>query len=89
MDTNIKLFNGDLSSNLPQLGHIGDFYPYYEPLIEKHYFNYPIYTTYHSTEKSKVEQAFKIVQVLIEKKLVKVDKVKEFIELVNEIVEIV
>ena len=63
--------------------------PWYEPfypIVERHY--YPSYVYWTQPDKSKLEQSFKIVQKLIEKKLVKVDKVKEFIELVNDIVEV-
>lgn len=38
---------------------------------------------------SKIEQAFKIVQKLMEAKTIKVDTVKAFIELVNEIAGII
>ena len=64
-------------------------YPWFQPYVPivEHY--YPVYQQYWlSPDKSKLEQSFKIVQKLIEKKLVKIDKVKEFIELVNDIVEV-
>jgi len=53
--------------------------PWY-PIVEKYY---PTYYTY--WQDSKIEKAFKIVQVLLDKKTIKVEKVKDFIELVNEI----
>ena len=62
-----------------------DYYYYHE-----HY--YPVYYPCCSwiTEKSKVEQAFKIVGKLIEKKLIKDNlNVKDFIKLVNDISEII
>lgn len=55
--------------------------------------HYHYYTTYlpsmHISEKSKVEQAFKIVSKLLEKKIIKTLTVKQFIELTNDISEIV
>lgn len=47
------------------------------------------YPTYHVVEKNQVEQAFKIIGKLIEKKIVKDLTVKQFIELVNEISTII
>jgi len=62
-----------------------EYYPYHE-----HY--YPVYypcCTY-VAEKSKIEQAFKIVGKLMEKDLIKKDlNVKDFIKLVNDISEII
>lgn len=52
-----------------------------------HYY-YPTYYPYVVKEDNKFEQAFKIVQKLMEKKLVDPKKVKDFIELVNEIVDV-
>lgn len=40
-------------------------------------------------EKNKLEVAFKIVQKLIDKKLVKITAVKSFVDLVGEVAEIV
>ncbi len=58
-----------------------------------HYVDYPYfrqnwygYCT-HTTE-DKTKQAFRIVKLLMKKKLVKVDKVKDFIELIDGILEI-
>lgn len=53
----------------------------------------PIYHHWHPTytlpSKSKLEQAFKITQKLMEKQIIKGLKLKQFIELVNEIANIV
>ena len=46
---------------------------------------YPRYYPVYTPEKSKVEQAFKIVGVLMEKKIIETMSVKKFVELVNEI----
>jgi hypothetical protein len=63
-------------------------YPYYYPIYEQHYHNW--YTSTIIPEKSKVEQAFKIVGKLLEKDLIKKElTVKEFIKLVNDIAEII
>jgi len=53
------------------------FYGYY------HYYPYPVY------EQSKLEQAFKIVAKLLEMKLIQELSVVKFIELVNEIANII
>jgi len=54
------------------------------PYVERWY---PVYYTYWTREPSKVEQAFKIVQKLMEKKIIKRLTLKKFIELVNEIAQ--
>jgi hypothetical protein len=62
-----------------------EYYPYHE-----HYYPayYPCYSF--APEKSKIEQAFKIVGKLMEKNLIKKDlNVKDFIKLVNDISEII
>ncbi len=58
---------------------------YYYPVVEKYYV--PIYKTF-IDEPNKVETAFKIAQKLEEKKMVTIKTVKDFIDLVNEIVKI-
>ena len=58
-------------------------YPFFEREIHHHYPSVCI-----QTEKSKVEQAFKILGKLMEKKIIKQVTVKEFIELVNEIASV-
>lgn len=64
------------------------YYPnYYYPIIERHYIETPMWT-YMKEDKSKIEQAFKICKKLIEKKIIKVDKVKDFLDVVDEIVSI-
>ena len=60
-------------------------------LYDNYYHYYPTwYPTYHyCQEKSKVEQAFKIVGKLLEKDLIEKElTVKQFMKLVNEIAEI-
>ena len=70
-----------------QVGNCFITYPYYYPLYEEHYHSYYPSVSY-VTEKSKVEQAFKILGKLLEKKIVKVITIGQFIELVNEIASI-
>ena len=63
-------------------------YPYYYPIYEQHYHNWYPSTTF-ITEKSKVEQGFRIVGKMIEKKIITKElTIKEFIKLVNDIAEI-
>lgn len=56
-----------------------------------HYHYWPIYyPSYHICERSKVEQAFKIVGKLLENKTIEKDlTVKEFMKLVNDIAGII
>ncbi len=60
------------------------YYPNFQEVVH-HY-----YPTYIGTweQKSKIEQAFKIVQKLQEKKLLTLKTVKDFIETVNDISEV-
>lgn len=55
--------------------------PYIYPYVKEYY---PVYLSYWDN-KNKIEQAFKIVQILMKKDFIKIDKVKNFIEVVNEI----
>jgi len=57
-------------------------YSWCYPYVERWY---PAYYIYWTKEPSKIEQAFKIVQKLLEKKIIKHLTLKKFIELVNEI----
>ena len=65
----------------------GDYYPgTYTPLVQTYYPNY----TWGWSTPSKIEQSFKIVQKLLEKKVIKEPKtIKDFIKLVNVISEVV
>jgi hypothetical protein len=74
-------FSGSYSDWGTSNYHIESWYP----LVEKHY---PFYYSYWKDD-SKIEMAFKIVQILIEKKKIEVEKVKDFIELVNSIAEVI
>lgn len=68
--------------------YVGDFPPYYYPVYEHYYHNWFPSTTY-ITEKSKVEQGFKIVGKMLENKIITKElTIKEFIKLVNDIAEI-
>jgi hypothetical protein len=56
------------------------------PYVERWYPT--TYYTYWVKEDSKIEQAFKIVQKLMNKKIIEKITLKKFIELVNEIAKI-
>ena len=75
------------STNYLNSNWVGDFQiTPYTPLITTYY---PDYTCYWNSP-SKIETSFKIVQKLMEKKVIKEPKtIKNFIELVNTIAEIV
>jgi len=69
------------------IGSCGDYwYPNYWDTHNHYYTTY--IPTYTPPEKSKLEQAFKIMQKLMEKKIVKTQSLKTFIEMVNSIAEI-
>ena len=53
---------------------------WYQPVLREYY---PVYTSY--WQDNKIEKAFKIMKVLVDKKLIEPKTVKEFIELVNDI----
>lgn len=61
--------------------YIGDYSQWYPNVIKVYY---PVYQTY----PNRFEQAFKILMKLIEKKIIKIDKVQEFAETINAIVDI-
>jgi hypothetical protein len=63
---------------------LNDWYPWYEKEVH-HWFPSVSYIT----EKSRVEQAFRILGKLIEKKVIKNITTKKFIELVNEISQVI
>jgi hypothetical protein len=76
-------YNGGLNCNSAGIGQCGDYwYPNYWDTHLHYYQSYPIYQ---APEKSKIEQAFKIMQKLMEKKIVEKVSLKNFIETVNEI----
>lgn len=54
-----------------------------------HYYPVPYFRDIVIEKESKFDKAFKIVQKLMEKDMVKVDKVKDFVKLVGEIAELV
>lgn len=68
--------------------HIGDYNDYWHHWHEPYYpLYYPV--TNYVTEKSKVEQGFKIVAKMLENKIITKElTIKEFIKLVNDIAEI-
>jgi len=64
---------------------------YTVPNLSNYYYQYlPYYPQFlnYVSEKNKIEQSFKIINKLIEKKIIKVISVEDFIRLVNEISEI-
>lgn len=88
MEDELKLTSSFSGSNWNN-NYIGDPLPWYDPtiyypLIEKHYIGYPIYDK--RADANKVEQAFNIAKVLVEKRIVRPRKIENFIELVNEII---
>jgi hypothetical protein len=74
--------------NTSDLGYCYVPVPQYYPVYEHYYHNwYPIYPMV--TEKSKIEQGFKIVGKMLEKKIITKElTIKEFIGLVNDIAEL-
>lgn len=64
---------------------VGDPYSYWQEYHHYHHYNYPLYID----NKSKIEQAFKIMQKIMERKIVGEIKLQQFIELVNDIATII
>jgi hypothetical protein len=89
---NNSLMVGGQSLNTGSAGDVigNDYIPYYPyyPIYEQHYHNwYPSYPII--TEKSKIEQGFKVVGKMLENKIITKElTIKEFIKLVNDIAEI-
>ncbi len=67
--------------------HVGSHYVDYD-YYHTHWYPYTQYYPSFTIGEDKTKQAFKIVKLLMKKKLVKVDKVKDFVELIDEILEI-
>jgi len=97
MDTTQKLtgnelmsYNaGSLSAGTSQLGSINTLSGYGQCYDTFHYYYPQWYPSYHYCEKSKIEQAFKIVGKLLEKDIIEKElTVKQFMKLVNEIAEV-
>ncbi len=76
---------GSSADPMPETLRVGSTYVDY-PYFEYHW--YPYSSHYCVCSEDKTKQAFKIVKLLMKKKLAKVDKVKEFVELIDEILEI-
>lgn len=81
----VSYSEGQLSANNQSIGNCNDYWNnWYQPYI----YSYPVY--HYCTERSKVEQGFKIVAKLLESKIITKElTIKEFIKLVNDIAEIV
>lgn len=58
-----------------------DYWPYYETY--HHYYPYPTVIA-----PNRVETAYKVVKVLLDKKLAKIQTVKELVELLDELVKV-
>ena len=70
----------------------GGWWPEYEKTVIKEYYPayWPNYVTTTIPSPSKLEQAFKIVSKLIEKKIItKKLEVKDFVELVNQVSDVI
>jgi len=90
VDVSYDLGRVDINGNITYYDtYVGDLLP---DKIDGYYWNYYypyIYTTREVVyEKSKIEQAFKIVDVLLKQKLAKINTVKQFVDLVNKIAEV-
>ena len=79
LNSTVTYANGNLSLGNSGTGFYETFH--YPDYFDYHYHYYPIV----SCEKSKIEQSFKIVSKLLEKKIIKELTIGKFIELVNDI----
>lgn len=83
---------GNLTAGDYPLGYAGDNLNMNNAVFYDNYYHYypTWYPTYHICEKSKVEQAFKILGKLLEQKIIERElTVKEFMKMVNDIAEII
>jgi hypothetical protein len=90
MKGTITYTNGGFSSG--DIGYPDDYIKHYDNYYDFYYYYYPICypTVEYVKEKSKVEQAFKILGKLMENKLIKdTISVKKFVKLVNEIANVI
>lgn len=94
MNNQVISLNTSWGQDMKMSGYIGDplypnnqdywYQPYiYQPIIKEYY---PVYLG-NWNEKNKTEQAFKIAKKLVDNKKVIIAEVKDFIELVNIIIE--
>lgn len=59
-------------------------YEYCYPMLNAFHHYYPTTTCWH-VEKNSFEQAFKVIQKLMDKKLIKLDTVKDFMSAISEV----
>ena len=57
-----------------------------QPMLNTVYYHYPSWSW--QNQPSKIEQSFKIVGKLIQKKIIKLETVNDFVETVNEVAEL-
>lgn len=67
--------------------YVGDFPPLYD-FYHDHYHHYYPWPQTITVTPNKTETAFKIVKVLLDKGLVKIERIKTFIHLMDEIVKV-
>ena len=80
VDTSRSVFlNSSFNGIYPDYSHS------IQPVVQTYY---PFYYQFWANE-SNIEKAFNIAQKLIDKKLVTIVKVKDFVELVNEIASVI
>ena len=79
VDSNSHVIDTDEMIQQQSIMGWNDFQPYY-PYIKEYY---PVYLGWQN--ENKTEKAFNIVNILISKKFIKLDKVKDFVRLVNDI----
>lgn len=84
---NLSIAGDTTFQSLSETNPVCDYYwtyPYWQPYVEHNY--YPYYS-YWQLSQNKIEMAFKIVKVLMDKKFIKPEKitVDKFIELVTDI----
>ncbi len=86
-------FSVDLLDNFSPGGTVGDpdsnYYwtpTWYNPLVRTYY---PVYLGYYNFNGDKHQKAFAVAKLLIEKEIIDIKKVKDFIELVESIFKII
>lgn len=83
-----EILNADSFNGLWQTG-TGDNFSTSNYIPWQPYYNYPIIDYWWRNEPNKTEQAFKITKVLLDQKLIKLNTIKQFIDLMDKLVKII
>jgi hypothetical protein len=84
VDANMSISTTNTNSDRSTMSCWGYWTDYYYPSVIRE--SYPVYISERAKDKGK--QAFEILKILKDKKLVKMDKVADFVDLMDELIKI-